>query len=425
MNIDIRQLSFTYGGSNVLDGTTFCVPEGSFLGIIGPNGSGKTTLLKLISRVLQPAAGIVELGGRQLNSFAQNELAQTMAVVVQDTSAGYLFSVEEIVLMGRAPYLGRFQTETRQDYEIVRSALEMTGCLHLRQRPVTELSGGERQRVMIARALAQQPNVLLLDEPTSHLDIGYQQDILDLVKRLCTEQGLTVVAVLHELNLAACYCSELVMVEQGRIAAAGPPSRVLTAENIAAVYRTRVMVTPHPALGTPMVSLLPGSRPQAAEKKERRVHILAGGGSGGEIMRDLQSAGYAVSAGVLNVGDSDWEAARALAVPVVAEAPFSAITQVRHGENMAMIAQADAVVLAETPVGHGNLLNLTAALAARRDGKTVYLLAEQPEQQRDFTEGEGRRLLEEIKQSGAVVIMEKARLYRALAEQFSSRDLID
>jgi iron complex transport system ATP-binding protein len=425
MKIEIEDLTFTYGGNAVLCGTSFTVPDGSFTGIIGPNGSGKTTLLKLLSRVLQPAHGHVALGARALNSFGQNELARTMAVVEQDTSAGYLFSVEEIVMMGRSPYLGRFQSESLQDYEIVRKALEMTGCLHLRNRAVTELSGGERQRVMIARALAQQPKVLLLDEPTSHLDIGYQQEILDLVKGFNAVNGLTVVAVLHDLNLAAYYCNELVMMEEGRIAACGTPAQVLTAENIARVYRTRVLVSPHPVLGTPTVLLLPVNKEERLTAERRRLHILAGGGSGGELMRDLREAGYFVTVGVLNVGDTDWEAARALALPVVAEAPFSVISREKHAENLAMVGQAEAVILAPAPIGHGNLLNLIAAQWALTEGKPVYILDDAPGQARDFTGGQGLQLLQELRESGAVLVNEKARLYRALAEAFPSAGNMD
>ena len=417
MKISVQNLSFAYGEDRVLTGSSFSVEAGTFFGIIGPNGSGKTTLLKLLSRVLRPVSGRVELGERALESYSQNELAKVMAVVVQDTNAGYLFSVEEIVMMGRTPYLGRFQTETMQDYAIVRQALELTGCQKLRQRKVSELSGGERQRVMIARALAQQPKILLLDEPTAHLDIGYQQEIMDLVKRLCLTEGLTVVAVLHDLNLAAYYCNELVLLEQGAIAAIGSPVHVLTTENISRVYNAAILVSPHPLLGTPTISLLPSHRGRVVKQNKRRIHLLAGGGSAGELMRDLREAGYPLTVGVLNVGDSDWDAARSLDLMLVAEAPFSTITAEHHAQNLRLIQQADVVVLAEIPIGHGNLLNLRAALIALAEGKTVYLLEEQYHRQRDFTQGEGQELLAEIKQCGAVVINEKARLYRALAEE--------
>lgn len=418
MNINIRALVFTYGERAVLDGVTFSIPSGSFTGVIGPNGSGKTTFLKLLSHVLRPAGGAIFLDGRDLAVYAVKELARRMAVVSQDNGGGYLFTVEEIVLMGRAPHLGRFQSETVEDYAIARHALEMTGCLHLRHRAVTELSGGERQRVMIARALAQQPKILLLDEPTSHLDIGYQKEILDLVKTLATRDGLTVVAVLHDLNLAAYYCNELVLLSEGKITACGKPVDVLTAENISRVYSTNVLVTPHPVFGTPMVSLLPGGR-ETKVHSAFPVHVLAGGGSAGEVLRDLREAGYTVTAGVINIGDSDWEAAKALGIPVVTEAPFSAISPARHRENTETLRRAKAVVLSEIPIGHGNILNLQAAREALSSGIPLFLLEERPEQERDFTGGEGLALLQELKENGALPVKEKTRLYRVLADLFS------
>lgn len=415
MKIKIRDLHFAYGDNLILKGTTFFVPQGSFVGIIGPNGSGKSTLLKLISRVLAPSGGSVLLSDRDLAEFSQRDLAKTMAVVSQDPQFAYQFSAGDIVMMGRSPYLGRFQSESAEDLNIVRAALEMTGCLHLRERLITELSGGERQRVMIARALAQQPKILLLDEPTSHLDIGYQQEILDLVKRLSTTGGLTVVAVLHDLNVAAYYCNELILISGGSIYACGAPADVLTAENIGAVYRTRVLVTPHPLLGTPVVSQLPSLLNGENKEKKPHLHLLAGGGSGGELLRDLADAGYELSAGVLNTGDSDWETARALNVPVVSEAPFSYISPARHQENLRWLEKAAAVILAEIPIGQGNLLNLQAALTALRQGKPLFMLEEKKDRKRDFTGGEGEALLEEIKKGGACVFGDKAGLYGALA----------
>jgi len=417
MKVEIQDITFKYKSQKVLDDISLRISSGKFVGIIGPNGSGKSTFLKVLSRILRPVAGYVSLGEQPLEQFSQKELARTMAVVAQDTNAGYQFTVEDVVLMGRAPYLGRFQSESMADYEIVRQALQVTGCSHLRERSITELSGGERQRVMIARALAQQPKVLLLDEPTSHLDIGYQQEILDLVKRLCTTEGITVVAVLHDLNLAAYYCQELVLFHQGKIAACGLPTEVLTAENIEKVYGTRVLVSPHPVFGTPQVSLLPGMRHQGKTQQTNHIHIIAGGGSGGELMRDLYDLGYYLTAGVLSVGDSDWEAARALNLPVISEAPFSPVSPARHQEHLSMLQHAQAVILAEIPLGHGNLLNLEAALQAADWGIKVYVVEEKTEQNRDFTGGEGQKLLTQVKEKG-ILVTDKAQLYQALAKQF-------
>jgi len=418
MRLEAKNLVFSYGERKVLDGLTFSVTKGSFTGVIGPNGSGKTTLFKLLTGVLTTQSGSILLDSCPLRSFPRRALAQQMAVVSQEADGGLLFTVEELVGMGRAPFLGRFQGESVADHQVVREALEMTGCLHLRGRIVGELSGGERQRVTIARALAQQPQVLLLDEPTSHLDIGYQQEILDLVKRLNASQGLTVLAVLHDLNLAAYYSDTLLLLHEGKLWAAGSPAEVITEDNVAAVYRTRVLVTPHPVLGAPTVSFLPGKRTAAAASKNNIcLHVLAGGGSAGELLRDLTEAGFAVTTGVLNIGDSDWEAAKSLAVPTVTEAPFSPISQEHHRENMDLISRATAVVLAEIPVGYGNILNLRAAAAALAAGKKVYVLEERPKLPRDFTGGAALEILTEIKRSDQAMVLEsKARLYRALAE---------
>lgn len=257
---EVKDLCFSYGTRAVLDGLNFSVEKGSFTVIIGPNGSGKTTLLRLLTGVLAPQRGEIWLGNQQLQSFSRLALARRMAVVSQDADGGLLFTVEEMVSMGRTPFLGRFRSESAVDRQIVSEALEMTACLHLRERMVGELSGGERQRVVIARALAQRPAILFLDEPTTHLDIGYQQEILDLVKKLQASCGLTVLAVLHDLNLAAYYADTLLLLYEGKVRVVGTPAQVVTADNLAAVYRTRVLVTPHPLLNTPTVSFLPAAQ---------------------------------------------------------------------------------------------------------------------------------------------------------------------
>jgi iron complex transport system ATP-binding protein len=255
----VKDLRFSYGSRTVLDGLAFAVEKGSFTGIIGPNGSGKTTLLRLLTGVLAPQGGEIWLDNQQLRSYSRLGLARQMAVVSQEADGGVLFTVEELVGMGRTPFIGRFGRESADDRQIVAESLELTGCLHLRERVVGELSGGERQRVAIARALAQRPAILFLDEPTTHLDIGYQQEILDLVKKLQVSRGMTVLAVLHDLNLAAYYADTLLLLHDGKVEAAGTPAEVVTADNLAAAYRTRVAVTPHPVLNTPTVAFLPAA----------------------------------------------------------------------------------------------------------------------------------------------------------------------
>lgn len=227
------------------------IAGGEFVGIIGPNGSGKTTLLRAVSKVLKPSSGKVFIGGKNLFEISSRELACEVGVVPQETAPAFDFTVREIVLMGRSPHLKRLQIESTEDFTIVEESMRQTGTLELADRQFAALSGGERQRVVVARALAQQPNVILLDEPTSHLDLNYQFEILGLIRRLNKERGITVIAVLHDLNLAAQYCDRLVMISNGKIQSVGSPEAVLSAENVKKVYGVDVLVQKHPTSGRP------------------------------------------------------------------------------------------------------------------------------------------------------------------------------
>jgi iron complex transport system ATP-binding protein len=237
-----EQVSFAYGTIEALKNLSFAVAEGEIFGLLGPNGSGKSTVVRLLSRVLEPHGGQIRLASRDLGLYSREELARQVAVVPQETVIELPFSVLEVVLMGRSPYLGRFGFERAVDLHIAHRAMEQTGVRDLATRAIHELSGGERQRVILARALAQEPRVLLLDEPTAFLDIKHQVEVYDLVKHLSRQQGLTVIAVLHDLNLAALYCDRLALLKAGRLFALGTPERTLSYSNIKAVYETEVYI---------------------------------------------------------------------------------------------------------------------------------------------------------------------------------------
>jgi iron complex transport system ATP-binding protein len=223
-----------------LDGVSFDIPAGRFCGIIGPNGSGKTTLLKCISGYLKPDAGAVTIGGRDVTKMPVREVARRMALVQQHAALEYEFTVGDIVLTGRNPYMKRWRGETTEDYAMAAKALEEAGIAHLKDRLVTELSGGEWQMMILARALTQQADIMLLDEPVTGLDIRHQVHIMGTVKRLAAERGISVVCVLHDLNLALSYCDQIVLKKNGALAAQGPPKDVLTRERLEAVYGTRL-----------------------------------------------------------------------------------------------------------------------------------------------------------------------------------------
>ncbi|HAJ56248.1 MAG TPA: heme ABC transporter ATP-binding protein [Candidatus Omnitrophica bacterium] len=258
--ISTENLTGGYGKSAVIRDVSFDIKKGDFLGIIGPNGSGKSTLLKLMSRVLTPQSGRVTLDKTDIRHMGLKGLSQKIAFVPQETLINFSFSVEEIVLMGRIPHLKRLQHETKNDHAIVQRSLQETDTVNLKDKYINELSAGERQRAIIARALAQEPAILFLDEPTSHLDIGHQIQMLNLLKKLNRERSLTVLIVLHDLNLASEYCDRLILLEKGRIFKVGAPHEVLTYQNIEKVYKTIVVVNENPISKKPYVLLVSGER---------------------------------------------------------------------------------------------------------------------------------------------------------------------
>jgi iron complex transport system ATP-binding protein len=247
----------------VLKALTFDVRAGEVLGVIGPNGSGKTSLLKLLGKVLQAQEGTIRLFGACLESLTQCAVAQRIAFVPQDSQQIFPFTIAEVVLMGRFPHhqrhglgsLVRFDWESPDDLHLAQQAMEDMDVAHLASRSIFDVSGGERQRVMIARALAQQPRILLLDEPTAFLDLNHQVDICRILRRLNEERGLTVVLVSHDLNLASQYCDRLMLLNDGVIRHLGPPQEVICREILEAVYRCEVLIDQHPVSGLPRVTL--------------------------------------------------------------------------------------------------------------------------------------------------------------------------
>ncbi|BAS29322.1 ABC transporter ATP-binding protein [Limnochorda pilosa] len=254
--LELTDVHAGYPGRPVLRGVSLAVREGEFLGLIGPNGVGKTTLLRVAAGLLVPDRGHARLGGRPVQGIPRRELARQVAVVGQAAPASFGLTAWEVVLLGRLPHLRRFQREGPRDLQAAAEAMRLTGTEKLRDRRVDRLSGGEAQRVQLTRALAQEPEILLLDEPTAHLDIGHQVEFLDLLLRLNRERRLTIVASLHDLNLAAQYCRRLVLLEGGRVRAAGTPEEVLTEPILASTYGTPVRLGRHPVQGTPAVHLL-------------------------------------------------------------------------------------------------------------------------------------------------------------------------
>jgi iron complex transport system ATP-binding protein len=255
--LKIQNLTAGYAGKPVIQDISFTITPGEVVGIIGPNGAGKTTLFRLLTRLLKPWSGEVRYRGRNVQDIQTRELARYIAVLPQSLPMAFPFTVTDFILMGRLPHLKRWQSFREHDYEVTQAVMKLTEIKDLSARYITELSGGELQRVFLAQALAQEPELLLLDEPTSHLDIGHQVEIMDLIKRLNKENNITVLMVLHDLNLAGEYCDRLILLDEGKIHAMGSPKEVLTYQNIEKVYKTVVVVKENPITGKPYIILVP------------------------------------------------------------------------------------------------------------------------------------------------------------------------
>lgn len=248
--IEASQLRWSIAGKVVVNDVSIELSDGECLGVIGPNGCGKSSLLRMLYRVIQPHAGEVRLAGRDIWDMPARQFAQQVAVLTQEFAPAFDMTVQETVMMGRIPHRSSWALDGARDRELVRDCLEWVGCLALHDRDFAQLSGGEKQRVLLARALAQQPQCLLLDEPTNHLDVRYQHELMALLRGV----GRSTLVVLHDLNIAAQYCDRLCLMQHGALVAEGTPQEVLTPEHIAAVYGMEAVVDAHPFTGKPRVT---------------------------------------------------------------------------------------------------------------------------------------------------------------------------
>lgn len=377
--VELKAVSFAYNGNNALKKVSLSVEQGEFVGIVGPNGSGKSTLLKIIDGILATGEGESLVNGKPVAGYARREFAREVALVPQSFKLEFDFTARDVIEMGRY-----CRKKKRGSAFTIGTLLERLEIKELADRYFPELSGGEKQLIVLAQALAQEPGLLLLDEPAAHLDVSYQLRLFDLLKEL-NREGLTVVCVLHDLNLAFLYFEKLLMLYEGGLVASGTADEVLSPERIESAYGVRAYLHRHG--GRTFLTF----SPRSIGRRKERVHLVCGGGSGSFLMRELIDLGFSVSAGVVNALDTDEVTGRELGLEMAAEAPFTTITDEAFKENMRLIGGADLVILTEVPVGSGNVRNIAAIERAGRAGKQVWVI--EGLQERDFT-GKAAGMLE-------------------------------
>ncbi|HYA10071.1 MAG TPA: ABC transporter ATP-binding protein [Thermoplasmata archaeon] len=399
-------VSVTYGSRRALQDVDLDVASGEFLALTGPNGSGKSTLLRAALGLVDVSGGVVELFGTPVGRLSIRDRAHRVAWVPQEEGLREDVPLFRYVLYGRYASHGTFGRETEADRGLVRTALAEVGLADRAADGLLSLSGGERQRAVLARALSQGAPLVLLDEPTSHLDVGHQLDLLSRVRRLVRERQLTAVAALHDLNLAARFADRIVVLARGRCVADGPPGEILSSELLGRVWGVDAELRRDPASGLPylisrrLVADRP-VRPSAALRGP--VHVVGGGGSASGLLRTLTDAGFELSVGALHLLDTDAETAEALAIPAAIEAPFAplgATVRARHAE---LLSRAAAIVVAPFAVGPSNVANLED-LRPFVGRVPVLLLDRPPISARDFCGGRAVSAYRELLAGGATEV---------------------
>lgn len=415
-SISVSNLSFSYNENLTLKNLSFEIEKNSFVSILGPNGAGKSTLVNLISKVMPIGAGEIVIEGKNIRDLNHIEIAKKVAVVPQYTSLGFNFSVYEIILMGRYPYLSRFKGEKQEDYRIVNEVMELTHTDIFKDRKYNELSGGERQRVIIAQTLVQDSPIIILDEPTSHLDINFQIEFMELFYSLYKKKGKTIIGIFHDINLAIQYSEKIMLLKEGNIYCYGNVKDVINRTNIMSVFKSDVYIGKNPFTGKLYVSPNFNLRFYSKEtkSKEIKIHVIGGGGAASPILNMLHNSGYITSTGVVNNLDTDLYTAEQLGITFVNEAPFSPISREAQARNLELIKASDLVILPCIEFGNGNFLNLAAVDEAINIGKKVIIIESANIDLRDHVDGKAVKLYSEIIAKSVLVLKSNEEILNTL-----------
>ena len=389
MPINVEGIKFGYQESrDVLKDLNFTCRDNRITGIIGPNGCGKTTAMKVIAGYLHPSAGTVRYNDTDIGDVPPVELAKMRAVVEQRIYTPFSFPVYDYVMLGRSPYQKNFQPDSNEDHMIVTESLKDADALQFQDRKINELSGGELQRVMIARALAQEPGYLMLDEPTSHLDIKHQLELMSLLSNLTKEKSI--ICIIHEINQASSYCDDIVITKDGYVLKEGKTKDVLSAEALEDVFGVLAMQYPGPdGKRMQFAFSLPPERKTEARK---RVHVISGEGMGRQIIMSLHSAGVEVTAGILNQGDQDYESAKSVGIDIIHAPPFSKYSDKEVAGLKKMCDIADTIVVVATNVGYGNISNFEVAAGYLDKKEVIFVNPNKNLKKLDLTGGRATEL---------------------------------
>lgn len=409
--LKIENLEFEINGSKILENISIEAHKGEFIGLIGPNGAGKSTFLKCINGINKATQGSILLNGKSLVQLDSRSIAREVALMHQNTTVTFPFPALDIVLSGRYPHLGRMRRESAEDYAIARRYMEFTDTLQFERRPVNQMSGGERQRVLFAKILAQETDIILLDEPTASLDISFEEQIFEYCRKLC-RRGKTVIAAVHDLKTASRFCSRLVLMKDGSVIADGTPEEVMTSGNLSESYGVKALVYRDRVSGDLDFHIHGLGRIRGMAEGEsaagKKVHIIGGGGSASGIFRMLFERGCSITAGVFAHGDTDIDSGSVFGADIIVGKPFSEIADEDYMRNVEMIKAADVVILCDMPFGFQNIRNLDAAAYAKR----LVIIEEEAPEGRDFTGGAALGKYGELK--GKAIVVNNARLHEVL-----------
>ena len=411
--VELKNITIKYDDLKIIDSINLNVKKGEFVSIIGPNGAGKSTILKAITNNIDISNGNIYLNGEDINSILHKERARIIGFVPQEYNIPFNFSVQDIVSMGRNPYVKRMRKEKDNDKEIVENSLKKTNTLQFKNKSFNNLSGGEKQRVITARALAQEPQILILDEATSNLDMHHQLELLELIYWLNRENGLTVLAVMHDLNLASRFSDRLILLNKGKIFKEGKPEEVLTEKVLSKVFDMEMIVRDNKLLS--FKEIVPLRVRRAKKEKKLNVHLICGGGTGEYIIDKLYSQRYNISCGIINEGDSDLELCKNLNINYVSESPFTKFSEKSIRRNKEYIKQSDVIILTDVPIGGGNLANIEL-LEEINDKKIIILHTIN----RDYVEGKCEQVIEKLKQKENVFY---AMNLKRVFEELNNKDI--